>query len=78
MSNQNIKIKLLNNFRSSTIWSKENTHWELNDNVQNHQSDAGVNKNALEKVEECSFILSSKRTEQAEINKYTLIGRGWI
>ena len=33
---------------------------------------------SLEKVEECRFNSSSKRTEQAEINKYTLIGRGWI
>ena len=76
--NENELLEILNNFRSSTIWSKENTHWELNDNVQNHQSDGGVDKNALEKVEECRFISSSKRTEQAEINKYTLIGRGWI
>ena len=71
-------INKVNDFRSSAIWTKKNNHWVLKDDILNHQSDAGVDEYSLEKVEECRFNSSSKRTEQAEINKYTLIGRGWI
>jgi hypothetical protein len=38
----------------------------------------GVDESALDKIEECIFNSTSKRTNQAEINDYTLIGRGWV
>ncbi len=75
---ENDLMEKINNFRSSIIWTNKNNSWRLNDSIINHQNDAGIDAHALEIKEECAFNSISKRTEQTEINKYTLIGRGWV
>ena len=68
----------INNFRSSSLWSNRDNNWVVKNSVTNHENEEGVGKVALEKMEKCIFNSSSKRTNQSEINDYTLIGRGWV
>ena len=68
----------INNFRSESIWEKKKNDWKLKDNIINHMNDSGVENLALNKIEDCVFNSKSKRTDQKEINDYTLLGRGWI
>ena len=71
-------MEKINDFRSNKTWTNKNNSWRLNDSIINHQNDAGIDAHALEIKEECAFNSISKRTKQTEINKYTLIGRGWV
>ena len=71
-------LKYIDNHRSKSIWIKNKKKWVLKDKIQNYSLSGNDYKYALGKTEDCHFNNSSKRTSQKEINKYTLIGRGWV
>lgn len=70
-------VESINKFRSKNIWEKKNNNWNLKDEIFNHKSSNTLKFNSSDKVEECIFNSNSKRFNQSENNKYTLIGKGY-
>lgn len=66
--------------RDPSIWRKvDENNWQLLDSVENHIHDPGREEVRLEKEEErCDFELTASRDEQAQEDRYILIGRGYV
>jgi N-acetyl sugar amidotransferase len=77
MSNDNL-MNEIDEFRDKSIWKKEKKIWFLKDSIFDHFNGQESNNVALEKIEDCFFNANSKRTDQKEISKYTILGRGWV
>ena len=71
-------IKNVNKFRSKDIWEKNNNKWNLKDEIFNNKNSHPLGSNSLNKVEKCIFNSNSKRFNENEIGKYTLIGKGYF
>ncbi len=70
--------KKIEKFRNAKTWFLKKNKWINVSKKLDLDDGKGNLKHSLEKIEDCTFINNSKRTNQKEINKYTLIGRGWV
>ena len=65
--------------RDPRIWKKEKDgEWKLLDSISNHESDEGVDKARLRKIEDCDFRLTPSRDSSQSEDAYVLIGRGHV
>lgn len=63
------------NRRNPAIWHREQGEWQLQDSVQNHAADPGVDEVRLPKREECHFRVTPSAEPDAEEEEYLLMGR---
>jgi len=70
---------LINRFRSSDIWEKDNhDRWFLKDSIINHDDDLGADKVGLPKTNEPSSFEITKQKAKDKNKGYILIGRGFV
>tara|TARA_Y100000748_G_scaffold237189_1_gene201221 strand:+ start:1143 stop:2390 length:1248 start_codon:yes stop_codon:yes gene_type:complete len=65
---------MIEHLRDTDIWVKDvNGKWAVNDSVENHANDSGVDKVRVEQVERTSYMPSNKKTEKKYYNDFTIL-----
>lgn len=65
--------------RDPTAWARdEQGAWVLRDSVERHLADPQAADVRLGVIDTCDFNDRSRRTAEPELDRYTLIGRGWV
>ena len=71
-------FECINKFRDPSIWEKDSSNnWILKDSILNHIKDENTADVALEKIEDCNYLLTEVAAKEDE-DEFLLMGRSYV